>query len=169
MLHAARVGRDDNFFDLGGDSIRSLQVVARAKRCGLPLSLQDIFQRQTVRELAAHLESSPAEAQEAEPTEPFSLIPEDDRRRLPADAVDAYPLSMLQAGMLFHSDLDDAAALYHDIFSFHLRAHFDAAVFETAARRLVASHPALRTSFALAGSPSLCKSSMRVVSPVWTL
>jgi amino acid adenylation domain-containing protein/non-ribosomal peptide synthase protein (TIGR01720 family) len=50
-LHA--VGRHDNFFELGGDSILSLQVIARAKQVGLLLSPRQIFQHQTVAELAA--------------------------------------------------------------------------------------------------------------------
>jgi len=48
-----RVGVRDNFFDLGGDSILSIQIVARANQAGLRLSSQQIFQHQTVSELAA--------------------------------------------------------------------------------------------------------------------
>ncbi|MGW7574648.1 amino acid adenylation domain-containing protein [Streptomyces sp. NPDC054765] len=47
------VGVEDNFFDLGGDSILSIQVVARARELGLRLSSQDIFSHQTVAELAS--------------------------------------------------------------------------------------------------------------------
>ncbi|MFF5521419.1 amino acid adenylation domain-containing protein [Streptomyces coeruleorubidus] len=48
-----RVGVEDRFFDLGGDSILSIQVMARARRAGLLLNTQDIFLHQTVAELAA--------------------------------------------------------------------------------------------------------------------
>jgi amino acid adenylation domain-containing protein/non-ribosomal peptide synthase protein (TIGR01720 family) len=41
-----------NFFELGGDSILSVQVVARATEAGIPITVKDIFQRQTVAELA---------------------------------------------------------------------------------------------------------------------
>jgi amino acid adenylation domain-containing protein/non-ribosomal peptide synthase protein (TIGR01720 family) len=47
------VGVEDRFFDLGGDSILSIQVTARARRAGLLLNTQDIFLHQTVAELAA--------------------------------------------------------------------------------------------------------------------
>ena len=47
-----RVGIDDSFFDLGGDSIRSMQVVARARAAGLTCRPRDIFVEQTVARLA---------------------------------------------------------------------------------------------------------------------
>jgi amino acid adenylation domain-containing protein/non-ribosomal peptide synthase protein (TIGR01720 family) len=47
------VGIHDNFFDLGGDSILSIQIVARANQAGLRLTSKQIFQHQTVAELAA--------------------------------------------------------------------------------------------------------------------
>ncbi|MFD5753100.1 amino acid adenylation domain-containing protein [Streptomyces sp. NPDC127033] len=52
-LGRERVGVDDNFFSLGGDSILSIQVVSRARQAGFELSSRDIFARQTVAALAA--------------------------------------------------------------------------------------------------------------------
>jgi amino acid adenylation domain-containing protein/non-ribosomal peptide synthase protein (TIGR01720 family) len=48
----------DNFFELGGDSILSLQIVARANQVGLKLSPRQVFQHQTIAELAAVAENS---------------------------------------------------------------------------------------------------------------
>ena len=48
-----RVGVHDNFFELGGDSILSLQIVARARAAGLELTVTQLFECQTVAELAA--------------------------------------------------------------------------------------------------------------------
>src|SRR5262249_27396633 len=45
-------GVDDSFFDLGGDSILSMQVVARARAAGLTCRPRDIFVEQTVARLA---------------------------------------------------------------------------------------------------------------------
>ena len=70
---------------------------------------------------------------------------------MPTDAVeDAYPLTRLQAGMLFHSEYQPDSAIYHDIFSYQLRAPFDAQALRDALQQLVDSHPILRTSFELA-------------------
>ncbi len=52
-----QVRLDDHFVDLGGDSLRALQVVAELAGHGHHLALADLFQRGTVRELAAYLDS----------------------------------------------------------------------------------------------------------------
>ncbi|WP_192364702.1 phosphopantetheine-binding protein, partial [Mesorhizobium mediterraneum] len=46
------IGIDDNFFQLGGDSILSIQVVSRARQAGLRLTVREMFQHQTIAELA---------------------------------------------------------------------------------------------------------------------
>ncbi|MDQ3401962.1 MAG: amino acid adenylation domain-containing protein, partial [Actinomycetota bacterium] len=52
VLGVERVGATDNFFTLGGDSILSIQVVARARQAGLRLTTKDLFTHQTIAELA---------------------------------------------------------------------------------------------------------------------
>jgi non-ribosomal peptide synthase protein (TIGR01720 family) len=53
VLQLEQVGIHDNFFELGGDSIQSIKVVARAARAGIGLKVRQIFDRQTIAELAA--------------------------------------------------------------------------------------------------------------------
>jgi amino acid adenylation domain-containing protein/non-ribosomal peptide synthase protein (TIGR01720 family) len=52
VLKVPQVGVHDNFFELGGDSILSLQIIARAKRQGLKLTPRQLFEKQTVAQLA---------------------------------------------------------------------------------------------------------------------
>jgi len=52
VLGVERVGVDDSFFDLGGDSILSMQVVARARAAGVMCRPRDVFVEQTVAKLA---------------------------------------------------------------------------------------------------------------------
>ncbi|MBX8549945.1 amino acid adenylation domain-containing protein [Pseudomonas cichorii] len=52
VLKLEKVGTTDNFFELGGDSILSLQIIARAKRQGLKLSPKQLFEKQTIAQLA---------------------------------------------------------------------------------------------------------------------
>ncbi|HAC79352.1 MAG TPA: hypothetical protein DCG06_03585, partial [Deltaproteobacteria bacterium] len=52
VLGVDRIGREDNFFALGGDSILSIQVVSRAYREGLEISPRQMFENQTIAELA---------------------------------------------------------------------------------------------------------------------
>ncbi len=49
VLGVDRVGVDESFFDLGGDSILSMQVVSRARAAGVHCRPRDIFVEQTVR------------------------------------------------------------------------------------------------------------------------
>ncbi|RKF33334.1 non-ribosomal peptide synthetase, partial [Paraburkholderia fungorum] len=53
MLGIDDIGRHHNFFELGGDSILSLQIVARAREAGWKITPRQLFERQTVAELAA--------------------------------------------------------------------------------------------------------------------
>jgi aryl carrier-like protein len=52
VLGIERVGIHDHFFELGGDSILSIQVVARCRQAGLNISPRDLFKRPTVAQLA---------------------------------------------------------------------------------------------------------------------
>jgi acyl-coenzyme A synthetase/AMP-(fatty) acid ligase/acyl carrier protein len=52
VLRVERVGIRDNFFELGGDSILSLQIVAKANQTGLKLTPKELFNHQTIAELA---------------------------------------------------------------------------------------------------------------------
>jgi len=53
LLGLANVSPDDSFFALGGDSIRSIQLVSRARARGLEITPADVFARQTLAGLAA--------------------------------------------------------------------------------------------------------------------
>jgi fengycin family lipopeptide synthetase B len=76
VLGLERVGIHDNFFELGGDSILSIQIIARANQAGLRLTPKQVFQCQTVAELAAVAETAPAiEAEQGLITGPAPLTP----------------------------------------------------------------------------------------------
>jgi NRPS condensation-like uncharacterized protein len=111
--------------------------------------VQQLFEHRNIRNLAQVLKFAGSSTHSAAPTAPFSLVAEDDRARLPEGVEDAYPLAMLQAGMLFHSAFNPDSAVYHAIFTFYLRAPLDIEHFRSAAQHLVARHPLLRTSFDL--------------------
>ncbi|MDZ7949848.1 type I polyketide synthase [Nostoc sp. DedQUE09] len=52
LLGIEQVGIDDNFFELGGDSVLGIQVSARAAKAGYRLAPQQLFEHQTIAELA---------------------------------------------------------------------------------------------------------------------
>ncbi|HVS00763.1 MAG TPA: amino acid adenylation domain-containing protein, partial [Thermoanaerobaculia bacterium] len=148
VLGVDKVSAADNFFALGGDSILGIRVLAGARQRGLDLELRQLFQHQTLRELARQAPGGAGEEAPPLPA-PFDLIAAADRRRLPEGLEDAWPLSRLQAGMLFHSEYSPETAVYHDILSYHVAAPFDAALFAQAVERLLAAHPVLRAAFDL--------------------
>ncbi|MUG92217.1 amino acid adenylation domain-containing protein [Scytonema sp. UIC 10036] len=149
VLGIDQVGIHDNFFELGGDSIRSIQVVARATARGLVFSLQQIFQHQTIHKLALELTFAELSSFSIGKTEAFSLISEVERQKLPSDIEDAYPLSRVQTGIIFHSQYSPNSLMYHDVFQYHLRVRFDVELLQRAVQQLVNRHPILRTSFDL--------------------
>ncbi|MFC7721123.1 amino acid adenylation domain-containing protein [Nonomuraea recticatena] len=78
VLGLDRVSAEDDFFTLGGDSIRAIQVVSRARARGLALSPRDVFERRTVTDLADVIHAGPAcvlEELEGGGTGPMPLLP----------------------------------------------------------------------------------------------
>ncbi|MFH8516818.1 phosphopantetheine-binding protein [Streptomyces gelaticus] len=52
VLGVERVGRQDNFLDLGGDSVSAMSVRARARRAGLDVSAHQVMRSETLADLA---------------------------------------------------------------------------------------------------------------------
>ena len=148
VLPVRRVGVYDNFFALGGDSIRSVRVLALANERGFVFTLQDIFKHQTIAELARAAGRNGTGYRKPR-TQPFTLVCEEDRLKLPPGLEDAYPLSRMQLGMLYHLELRPESPSYHNVASYHVRARLDPKLLQEAAQRVVARHPILRTSFDL--------------------
>ncbi|MGW5048879.1 condensation domain-containing protein, partial [Streptomyces griseoluteus] len=98
---ATVLGRDtvsvqDNFFDLGGDSMRAVRLAGALREAGYDVSIRGIFAAGTVAALAETLAGQEADAELLSTVAPFELIGAGDRERLPGDVVDAYPLSQVQ-------------------------------------------------------------------------
>ncbi|HVW20930.1 MAG TPA: amino acid adenylation domain-containing protein [Opitutaceae bacterium] len=149
VLRVPQVGRDDGYFDLGGDSILSLQLQARVRERGWDFDLADLFQHQSLAALARALR--PAAARAAAGAAPFSLLAAADRARLPEGLEDAYPLSSLQAGMALHAEMEPGSRVYREVFSYEIRAPWSQPALRAALEALSRRHPILRTSFALRG------------------
>jgi aryl carrier-like protein len=58
QLEPSQIGIRDNFFEIGGDSLLAIQVIARARHRGLELAVMDLFVHQTIEELALAGEKS---------------------------------------------------------------------------------------------------------------
>ncbi|ANN17189.1 non-ribosomal peptide synthetase [Amycolatopsis orientalis] len=126
VLGLDEVGVEDNFFDLGGDSILSIQVGARARRAGLTLSTSDLFRHQTVAALAATATGTGGTAT---------------RGPVSGEA----PLTPIQEW--FFATQTRRPERFDQSLSMELTAQVDEAALRTALSALVEQHDALRTRF----------------------
>ncbi|MFF4815699.1 non-ribosomal peptide synthase/polyketide synthase [Kitasatospora sp. NPDC001309] len=132
VLRLERVGADDNFFDLGGDSILGIQVVARARQEGLPLTSRDLYRHQTVAALARCADAAERPAAVAPVAATGTAVP-----------------TPIQRWWLERSA--GRAGHFNQALSLLLPAEVDPAALEEALNDLVAHHDALRSSFVTAG------------------
>jgi amino acid adenylation domain-containing protein len=157
VLGRNQVGVNDNFFELGVDSIVGIQFVSRARQSGLMLSPADLFRHPSIAELAVAAEASPdhqgVHAKPIPAVAPFELAPEgidlEAMQRAFADhgeIEDLYPLTPMQEGMLFHALADPEAGHYVEQFVCRVRGELDPSVVAESWNRLVARHAALRST-----------------------
>lgn len=85
LLSREQISIDDNFFNLGGDSILGIQVVAKSRSVGLNYSIRELYQYPTINQLAMNL-SEPSRAEAAISTEDeiedFGLLSAEDSKQL---------------------------------------------------------------------------------------
>jgi amino acid adenylation domain-containing protein/non-ribosomal peptide synthase protein (TIGR01720 family) len=124
VLGLERVGRDDDFFALGGDSILSIQVVARAAKAGLTLTPPQLFQHPTIASLVPALGTTATAAAEQ------------------GVVIGPVPPTPIQRWFL-DQDLP-APQHYNQTLLVEPLAALDTAALETALRALVSHHDALR-------------------------
>ncbi|KQT57021.1 hypothetical protein ASG52_02790 [Methylobacterium sp. Leaf456] len=129
VLRRPSVGPDDNFFALGGDSILSLQIIARAKRRGLKLTPKLVFQHQTIRTLAAM-------------AVPLDAAPTPAPAMAPRPALKEVPLTPIQAGFLARPVPNRGH--WNQSVLLAPRDALDASVLASVLEALVARHEALR-------------------------
>ncbi len=157
LLGIEPIGRHDNYFELGGDSVLSIQIMARARACGVRLNVRQIFECPTIAELAllvvrqGEAAHAPAEARSV-------LVPLDAPEvralleRVGAERVeDVYPLSPLQHGIVFHGLLEPESRVYVHPAHCTFVGDLDPMAFVRAWDRVVERNPILRTSFAWEG------------------
>ncbi|MFE6049557.1 amino acid adenylation domain-containing protein [Kitasatospora sp. NPDC056446] len=78
VLRVERIGIDDSFFALGGDSIMSIKLVTAAREAGLEISPRDVFTHKSIAELAAAVTESAPEGAAEEAEEPLIALEQDE-------------------------------------------------------------------------------------------
>lgn len=128
LLGVPQVGIHDNFFQLGGDSILCIQVIARAREEGIQLTARQMFERQTIAELSEVAGTVNAELRAAEGA-------------VTGDA----PLTPIQAAF-FAWKLAHPQHFNHAVL-LQLTSGVDTHLLEQAVNALLAHHDVLRTRF----------------------
>jgi amino acid adenylation domain-containing protein/non-ribosomal peptide synthase protein (TIGR01720 family) len=142
VLGVPTVGAGDNFFALGGDSILTIQVVSLAAKAGWKIAAKDLFAAETLGQLA--FQARPL----AEAAAPEGGA--DGSKTSPAEgasAGDAYPLSPMQAGMLFQSVYAPDSGVYVEQVWGEVEGALRPAEFRAAWDGLLERHPGLRSRF----------------------
>ena len=152
VLGVARVGIDDSFFALGGDSIMSIQLVSRARKAGLEITPRAVFQHRTVEALAAVAKAVPKATDGASTSDlPLVSLSSDERAWLKGQYLqieDVLPLSPLQEGLLFHALFDaQGPDIYTMQIAFVIDGPLQSDALQAAAEALVQRHASLRAAF----------------------
>jgi amino acid adenylation domain-containing protein len=155
VLGKKTINVDDNYFALGGDSLRVVQVVHEARRYGITVRAMDVLRHQTIRKLRKALQQE--RRYELFPNGlPEALSPKMQKiSSLPSDVVDFYPISGIQAFVVQkYAENKGADGIYHVQECFHLEdVGFSAAALESAFKAVIDRHPILRTVFYFKSSP----------------
>ncbi|MBB4911643.1 non-ribosomal peptide synthetase [Actinophytocola algeriensis] len=133
VLGAPRVLPDDNFFNLGGHSLMATQVVSRIRRVfGREIALRTLFEKQTVRQLAEHIDGM---AGGASRTEPIAVLPRDGALRS----------SYGQERLWVLDRLEGDTGAYNSSTVVRLRGPLDRRALSDTLAKLVERHEVLRT------------------------
>jgi non-ribosomal peptide synthetase component F/aryl carrier-like protein len=159
-ISASSIGLDDNFFQVGGDSIGAIKLVGEARRQGITLSVAQIFQNPILSDLAQTLLEAKVDDKESNDKGhivPFSLLPTDANSDIARclgeaaclcdatvdDVEDAYPCTPLQEGLLSLTAKNSNNFVMQRVLE--LGTEMDAQRFKEAWHEVIRSTPILRT------------------------
>ena len=137
VLGVERVGRDQSFFDLGGDSLSAMRLVAAVNAAlNAGLSVRALFEAPTVAQLAPRIRRGESEL------EPLTAV---------AQRPDVIPLSFSQNRLWFLDQLQGPSATYNMVVGLRLQGPVNVEALGAALVDVVARHETLRTVFAAPG------------------
>ncbi|MFS2102890.1 amino acid adenylation domain-containing protein, partial [Variovorax sp. Varisp85] len=135
VLQVEKVGRHDNYFELGGDSILSLKVTARAARAGVPLNPRQVFEHQSLSRIARAVQGGQPSETQAIPV------------LTAAQRAGTLALSHAQMRQWFLWQFDPQSTAYHISGALKLAGPLDVSAVRASFDALVQRHESLRTVF----------------------
>lgn len=153
QLNRPKIGIKDNFFTIGGDSLKAIRVTSQInKKIDSSLRISDIFSFPTIEKLVANWNSinegnDDDRAVGLEKINQIKIfIEENNFDELPEKYADIYPLTTIEKGMIFSSMLRPEEPVYYDQFCYNLEIK-NKAVFLKAFELMVQKHPILRSLY----------------------
>lgn len=138
VLGVENIGVTDDFFSLGGDSIKSIQIASRAQNAGYEISVVDIFECKNIQELALKLQGQSEEQTSAQRTS----------ANIPAlDAQPYYPLSAAQSRLWVLSQFEQSKIAFNQPSIYVFEGNLDRTALEYAFSKVIERHESLRTVF----------------------
>lgn len=139
LFELDRVGVDDDFFDLGGNSLVATRAIARInEHAGTGLAVRALFEAPTVAQLAASVDAAES-----------STLP----ALRPGPRPDRIPLSASQTRMWLLNQADPGSAAYNIAFAVRLDGTVDPDALALAVRDVLDRHESLRTVYPADGDP----------------
>ncbi|MGB0522922.1 MAG: amino acid adenylation domain-containing protein [Flammeovirgaceae bacterium] len=155
VLKVAQVGITDDYFALGGDSLKAVRVIAQINdQLNLQLEVKDLFAYPTIEGLQQVIEEADYEqsTQAAwkrgmlEIDELKAKIIQEEGDKLPENYEDIYPFTPIETGMIYSSLLNPAEPIYNDQFIYPIEIA-NQELFMSSLKKLLVRHPILRTLY----------------------
>lgn len=166
VLRVKRIGAHDNFFYLGGDSIKAIQVMARLRAKGMSLEMKRFFQFPILADAAREMSlmEQKVEAQLPKATAPLITIPLEEITLLQkeveadipmSDIQQVYSLTPSQEWMYVHSSLKSHSSSFLIQLELTLKGQVDVDLLASSLQRVVERHDTLRTVYRYTKSEKL--------------
>ena len=151
LLQTRAIGRDDDFFLLGGDSLLGIELIAHLKeRFGIDLPIESLFGKAaTVAGMARIIAAMSAGEAEATRQSAAGRTHPVDAGIRPRGGHEPLPLSHTQARMWFMERLDEGSRAYNLASAYRLTGAVDVAALRESLLAIVERHEILRTTFVL--------------------
>ncbi len=134
-----KVGIEDDFFQLGGDSLKAMNVVSKIyKVLGVEIPLKEFFQGRTIKAISAYIRQD-------------GIISAQYIEIEPAEEKEYYPLSSVQKRLFFLQQMEPGSSAYNISLVAHMEGEISKSQLELIFNQLIQRHESLRTSFEVVG------------------
>ncbi|MCW5588096.1 MAG: amino acid adenylation domain-containing protein [Legionellales bacterium] len=149
ILNQEQISLDDEFFSLGGDSIKLIRMISLSEDNKIFFSIYDVLRLKTIRKLAKSADIK--DGRNKLSVTAFSLLEADDKEKVKSlpGIEDAYPLSNTQMAMLYYAEKNQSNSMYKTVFGIQLSGKIREDKVKACLEIILRNNQALRASFDL--------------------